>query len=611
MRYRYVLGGLTAAFALVSASVLADDDQDHRTATPIKHLVVIFQENVSFDHYFGTYPKAQNNAGETVFHASSRTPTSINTLLTPLDPTNHFKPLTGLDLLHHNPNAVATNPVAPNTSKQNGAGATNPFRLSPAEALTEDQNHNDGPEQSAYNNGHMDGFPAFVGTGGTVPTSPPAPAVVKTTGQVMGYYDGNTVTALWNYAQHYALSDNNWITQFGPSSPGAINLVAGQTNGFSATKNVLSATNTLLHTTHEAFGDASNNPGNLTLIGDADPLGDACSNPNGDQVTLSGRNVGDLLNARGITWGWFEGGFNLSIKNANGTTGCSRETDPLAGEAAGAAASNGTPAFTSTDYIPHHEPFQYYTSTANPQHLRPHSVAAIGHSLIPHTHTPDPANHQYDINDFFDALNAGNLPAVSFLKAPAYQDGHAGYSDPLDEQNFLVNVINTLQRSREWSETAVVILWDDSDGWYDHQMPPVVNPSFNTSVDSLNGPGLCDSGFQQGKPTPVKPLNGTSYLNVNGRCGYGNREPLLVVSPFARTNYVDHTLTDQSSVLRFIEDNWLFGERIQAGGSFDTIAGTLNNMFDFDGHHDEDTHKLILDSKTGAVLFSFADDDRQ
>ncbi len=59
----------------------------------------------------------------------------------------------------------------------------------------------------------------------------------------------------------------------------------------------------------------------------------------------------------------------------------------------------------------------------------------------------DTANHQYDVHDFYDAINAGNFPAVSFLKAPGYQDGHAGYSDPLDEQAFIVNVINFLQKS--------------------------------------------------------------------------------------------------------------------------------------------------------------------
>ena len=78
--------------------------------------------------------------------------------------------------------------------------------------------------------------------------------------------------------------------------------------------------------------------------------------------------------------------------------------------------------------------------------------------------------------------------------------------------------------------------------------------------------------------------------------------PLLLVSPLAKRNYVDHTLTDQSSVLRFIEDNWLSGERIQPGGSFDTIAGPLDNVFNFDDRDDEGARKLVLDEATGVVV---------
>jgi phospholipase C len=193
---------------------------------------------------------------------------------------------------------------------------------------------------------------------------------------------------------------------------------------------------------------------------------------------------------------------------------------------------------------------------------------------------------------------------VSFLKAQAFQDGHPGNSDPLDEQHFIVNVINTLQNSPEWSETAVFIMYDDSDGWYDHQMPPIVNPSFNAVVDTLNGPGVCNNsnGFQQGRPLRTTPLNGNFGQPVNGRCGYGTRTPLLVVSPFAKQNFVDHTLTDQSSALRFIEDNWLSGQRIQPGGSFDTIAGPLDNMFDFDRREDQGPRRVFLDPSSGAVI---------
>jgi phospholipase C len=596
--------GLVSALALAVAGARADDRPP--TATPIKHVVVIFQENVSFDHYFGTYPNALNLPGETPFTAKPRTP-KINNLVTPLNVNHDFKPLAGVDLLHNNPNSVPTNPAAPNNSKMNGGDAANPFRLSPAQALTADQGHGYPQEESAYNNGRMDGFPAWVGRAG------PPPTTVGTKGLVMGYYDGNTVTALWNYAQYFALNDNSYSTVFGPSTPGALNLISGQSNGFAKTLNVFDPNDktgkTLLRPDHEAWGDTNMTQDNVTEIGDGDPLGDVCSNPKLDQFSMAGKNIGDLLNTKGITWGAFMGGFDLTFINppqpshpTTTTTGCQRETDPTA---------PGKPPFTSADYIPHHAWFQYYQSTANPSHARPSSVQAIGHSVIPGTNKPEPANHQYDINDFFATLKAGNLPAVSFLKAAAFEDGHAGYSDPLDEQHFVVRVINALQQSPEWSETAIIIAYDDSDGWYDHQMPPIVNPSFNPVVDTLNGPGVCkdSNGFQQEEDVFDTPLKGASGKPAWGRCGYGTRMPLLVVSPFAKRNYVDHTLTDQSSVLRFIEDNWLSGERIQRGGSFDTIAGPLNNMFDFDNRDDGSSRKVLLDEKTGAVVSAPTGDD--
>ncbi len=581
MKNRAVLGCLSAAFIMAAASAPAADgdlhDHGFYTATPIKHVVVIFQENISFDHYFATYPVAQNNSGETPFHALPGTPKSINNLVTPLDVNNHFTPLTGLDLLHNNPNSLTGTGAT-----INGAYASNPFRLTPAQAFTSDQGHNYQPEQEAYDNGKMDAFPHYTGSGEAPPEYP------STIGPqiAMGYFDGNTVTGIWNYAQHFALNDNSWSTVFGPSTPGAIDLVSGQTNGIDVYTNVVDSSGNLLHTTHEV----KDGNGNFTDIGDADPYGDVCSTTTGDTIQMHGQNIGDLLNAKGISWGWFEGGFDLTLKNANGSTGCARATAPVV-----------NPTYFTADYIPHHAAFQYYASTGNPTHARPGSVSAIGHTHDPKTGAVDPANHQYDMHDFFDALAAGNFPAVSFLKAPAYQDGHPGYSDPIDEQNFIVNVINTLQKSPEWKDTAVIIAYDDSDGWYDHQMPPIVNSSF-TNVDALNGAGICNIGLQQNRPAAATPLNGSFGQSAQGRCGYGTRMPLLVISPFAKTNYVDHTLTDQSSVLKFVEDNWLAGQRIQPGGSFDTIAGPLTNMFDFD--HDErgEAPKVVLNPTTGTVV---------
>jgi phospholipase C len=194
------------------------------------------------------------------------------------------------------------------------------------------------------------------------------------------------------------------------------------------------------------------------------------------------------------------------------------------------------------------------------------------------------------MHDFYDAINAGNFPAVSFLKAPGYQDGHPGYSDPLDEQAFIVHVVNFLQNSADWQHTAVVILYDDSDGWYDHQMPPVVNQS-TSSADLLTGPGACGDGS-----TALPGVGSTAH--AQGRCGYGPRQPLLVISPWSKQNFVDHTITDQTSVIRFVEDNWLNGERI-GSGSFDAMANSIANMLDFES--DSNLNKLILDETSGEI----------
>jgi len=513
------------------------------TATPIKHVVVIFGENISFDHYFGTYPNALNPAGEPEFHAKPGTP-AVNGLTT--------------TLLEHNPNFI--------NIQVNGKDATAPFRLSRAQAATADENHDYTAEQRAFHAGLMDSFPRYTGILGSPKVRERlASEGVKgaeqyahqSKGLVMGYFDGNTVTALWNYAQHYAMNDNSFNSIFGPSTPGAINLVSGQTNGVTDKVN---AGNTVIE-----GGD-----GTFTMIGDPDPLGDVCSVTSGALAQLSGNNIGQMLSKQGVTWGWFEGGFDLTKTNPNGTTGCLRSTH------------SDVVKLTLRDYIPHHEPFQYYKETANLKHTRPTSIKMIGHD-------GDAANHQYDTDDFFDAVKAGNFPAVSFLKAPSFQDGHAGNSDPLDEQAFVVKVINFLQHQADWKSTAVILAYDDSDGWYDHQMSPIVNQS-TTRADALTGPGQCGDG--------ASALAGPQTAHAQGRCGYGPRLPLLVVSPFAKKNYVDHTLTDQTSVIRFIEDNWLSGERV-GGGSFDSIAGPMTGMFDF-AH--PDSRPYLLNDSTGVVV---------
>ncbi|HYM69743.1 MAG TPA: alkaline phosphatase family protein [bacterium] len=471
-----LLSGLSAN-AAVSA-----DPEGIATATPIKHLVVIFDENNSFDHYFGTYPYAVNPPGEPPFVARSDTPTVDG--LTP-------------ELRLHNPNAAA------------------PFRLDRSQARTCDNDNHYKDEQTAYDGGLLDKFVTLSATGSEC-----------TPHLAMGYYDGNTVTALWNYAQHFAMSDRFFASTFGTTVMGHLNLVAGQTYG----------------------AEPASIPGavvNGSVIGNVDPAADDCST--GRTVQMGNRNVGDLLNAKGVSWGWFYGVW-APTGTSNGKAVCRRE------------------------YNAHYAPFQYYASTANSHHLPPASVASIGQT--------DQANHQYDTAELWRAAASGTVPAVIFLKAPPVQTGHPEDSDPLAEQQFLVDTINRLQRLPQWRSMAILITYDDSDGWYDHVMPPIVSQSHDPANDALLGPtGLCGT-----------PPAGA----YQGRCGYGPRLPLLAISPFARRNYVAHTVTDFASIIRFIEDNWHVGRL--GDQSFDAIAGPILDLFDFG---DRRTAALFLAPDTG------------
>ena len=521
-----VLSGATAAWGAPNPS--AD------TATPIKHLVVIFGENISFDHYFATYPEATNEDG-THFEAAKDTPKVDN--------------LANAGLLEKNPNQYL------------------PKRLSAKHGVTCDQNHNYTPEQYAYNGGKADKFVENTDSGkcsGNLFGEP---------GLVMDYYDGNTVTAWWNYAQHYALNDRSFSDVYGPSTPGAINVISGNTHGIYSTDPDSSTEDPVQTEEPDPYAVVSPDENGIgTMINDPQPAYDDCSNKDHtahDPLSaFKGRNIGDLLNDKGVSWGWFQGGFKPG-KPWDGKEGHFAECSSVTHANVGGE--------EVVDYIPHHAPFQYYKSTSNPHHLPPKSVKEIGHD--------GQANHQYDLTDFDAALKTGNLPAVSYLKAPAYQDGHAGYSDPMDEQDFLIKQINAIQKSPQWKDTAIVLAYDDSDGWYDHVMAKVENGSTDNNTDS-HGNKIDSPACQAG------PEAAGGYLD---RCGPGTRQPLLIISPYSKVNFVDHTQTQQSSVVRFIEDNWGLG-RI-GDHSFDERAGSLENMFDFKHPH----HERVLLNKDGSV----------
>jgi phospholipase C len=621
---------VVAAAATAATTEAGRSDSGAAPATPIRHLVVIFQENVSFDHYFATYPNAANTDGQT-FVAAPGTPA-----------VDGLKPATSLsipsrlrhadDLTAHNPNSSLPQRLDSSpTGLPGGAGGQ----------LTCDQDHNYSDEQQAFDGGRMDQFIQSVGTGGgTSPFGTPCNPATD-----MDFYDGNTVTAMWNYAQHFALSDDSYSPTFGPSAPGAINLVSGDTGGVDVAHEVNGPS---IATSVKPNADLTpDGLGGFSLTSDAQPFWDDCSTR--DAVGLTGKNIGDELNAAGLSWGWFQGGERptttfAAAATATGHDGQSTSTfipDEFSGAFPGKVVPNhasnqglcdavhpvgvalgGTGQFGfKDDYIPHHEPFNYYASTANPHHLTVPAEASgkdtiaglreIGTDTqsyrdgVPQFDTP---NHNYDIGDFDQlvaAITAGRLPAsalpaVSFLKAPGFEDGHAAYSDPADEQAFVVGEINALMRSPDWSSTAIVVAYDDSDGFYDHVFSGVTNPSASVAdnlTDTVKRPATGTSG-RCGSESASGPLAGEQ-----GRCGFGPRQPFLVISPFARQNAVDHNISDLASVPNFIEFNWhlpaisgSFDQALAKKDASERVPFDIAGMFDFGKPA---APAVILDPATG------------
>ncbi|MEX0428760.1 alkaline phosphatase family protein [Nocardioides sp. DS6] len=526
-----LLGGSLTYFTSQGASA-ADKVQ---TATPIKHVVVLFSENISFDHYFGTYPYATNkdaNPAAPTFTAAPGTPVP-----------NNYKA---------DPTLISANP-----------NSTKPFRLGYDDAWTCSQNHAYTPEQKAEDGGKMDLFPENTNGGCTAGTGPAGAAIN------MGYYDGNTVTGFWNYAQNYAMSDNSWDTTFGPSTVGAMNVIAGQTYGGIAYDATSDDTNPTPAANKTASGFSAVDPdtGLGTVIGDPDPVYDDCSDNNhassSNLVGMQGKNIGDLLNEKHLTWGWFQGGFTPTTaydpENGAAYAKCQSTDVNLHGS-------------TVTDYSPHHNPFAYYKSTSNPHHYPGTEGVTLGADDPTDDATHTGANHEYDLSVFEQAVADDQLPAVSYVKADAYQDGHPSNSDPIDEQHFLVREINAIEQSPEWKSTAIVISYDDSDGWYDHQAPTILNPS-STSDDAA----ICTAAAQTADP----------IAGEEDRCGPSQRLPMVVISPYAKKNYIDHNISNQASIVKFIEDNWGLGTIKDDFGdgpvedSFDATAGSIEPMFDF------------------------------
>ncbi len=164
----------------------------------------------------------------------------------------------------------------------------------------------------------------------------------------------------------------------------------------------------------------------------------------------------------------------------------------------------------------HHQPFAYFATTADG--------------------TAAKAAHLKDEVDFVNDANAGNLPPVSFIKPAGPDNEHPGYTDILDGEIHALSLITTIQNSPNWHDTAIIITYDENGGFWDHVSPPVVD-----------------------------------------NWGPGTRVPAIVVSPYAKNDFIDDTIYDTTSILTTIEHRW----NLQPLSSRDAAGNDMSNAFDF------------------------------
>jgi phospholipase C len=149
---------------------------------------------------------------------------------------------------------------------------------------------------------------------------------------------------------------------------------------------------------------------------------------------------------------------------------------------------------------------------------------------------PGRTQHLKDEQDFWGALKEGKLPAVSFIKPLGPDNEHPGYASLTRGQEHVLELVAAVMNSPYWRDTAIIITYDENGGLWDHVAPPKVD-----------------------------------------RWGPGSRVPAIIVSPFAKRRYIDHTQYDTTSILKLIETRWA----LRPLGSRDAGAGDLRNAFSF------------------------------
>ena len=445
----YVIGALSLALVVASGKAAGQSVGPEK----VKHIIVIYQENWSFDGLYGKFPGADGiaNAGELVRQVAKDgtpyhvLPRPIDTSKKPAVPDSRFP---------------ADLPVMPYDAA----------RYVPPDQKIGDIVNRALQEKRQINGGRMDGFVALSENGGLA----------------LSYYDA-TDLPVGRLARQYTLADRFFHSAFDGSLINHFWLICACTPKWAdAPANLkieLDAQGSVVkngsvtsdgYVVHTVYSVNRPYPASVKTPGQLIPL-------------LTNPTIGDRLSEKGISWAWYSGGWN----------------DAVAGRA-------------DELFQFHHQPFNYFAPYAEGTTAR--------------------IEHLKDIDDFRAALRAGTLPAVAFVKPLGEYNEHPGYSALMKGQHYVADLVKAVQDSALWKDSVIIITYDEGGGRWDHVPPP------------------------QGD-----------------RWGPGVRVPAIIISPYAKRNFVDHTTYETTSILKFIETRW----GLAPLGSRDAVAGDLLNAFDF------------------------------
>ncbi|MEQ1602154.1 MAG: acid phosphatase [Methylophilaceae bacterium] len=455
----------------------------------IQHIIVIYAENRSFDNLYGLFPGANG--------IRNATPAQYTQIDHDGKPFQFLPPITG--------QGVAGDSQA---SELLTRLPNQPFRLDSAElklplsVQTRDLVHRFYQNIEQINGGQNNKFAAVSDAGGLV----------------MGYYDGSKLP-LWKWAQEYVLADNFFMAAFGGSYLNHQWLICACTpldgdappaaraqvdaNGY-LKRRADSPTSALQGAPKLLDGAVSPDGYSINSANSAYQPSGIAPAPGGDEryanvaehplPPQTASTIGDTLSAKNITWAWYAGGWNLAVEDAK----LARDKRRII----------YTSTFGTINFQPHHQPFNYF------QRFAPG--------------TPDRAQHLQDGETFLSAISNGSLPQVSFYKPSGDLNEHPGYTNVLSGDQHISAILERIRHSPIWSNTVVIVTYDENGGFWDHVAPP------------------------QGD-----------------RWGPGTRIPAIVVSPFAKRGFVDHTAYDTTSIIKFITRRFdlqpLSGVRVQAG----------------------------------------------